>query len=146
MPLKKTEVEVINESGMEVPVDEKLALKCIGEVARQDACSFSFIEIVYVGEEKIQQVNNDHLGHDYITDIITFRYDEILNNINIEGTLFCCAPRISEQAIEYNQDIGDEYIRVLIHGLLHLAGYDDKSEQERETMRARENHYLALLK
>lgn len=145
MPLKETEVEVFNESGRDLPVDERIVRKCISEVARQEACSFSLVEVVYVDETRIQEINKKHLNHDYVTDIITFRYDEEGNKIGIESTLFCCAPRISEQAREYNQGEITEFKRVLVHGLLHLAGYNDESEEEREKMRDREEFYLEIL-
>lgn len=145
MPIKETEIEVFNESGRPVPVDERIARKCVSEVARQEACSFSMIEIVYVDEEKIKQVNIKHLDHHYVTDIITFRYDEDPSNINIEGTLFCCAQRIAEQATEYEQDEETEFKRVLVHGLLHLTGYDDESDQEKQVMREREDFYLKYI-
>lgn len=144
-PLKETDVQFYNESGRPVPVDERIARKCISEVARQDACSFNLVELVYVDEEKIREINHEHLGRDYVTDIITFRYDEEGNKIGIEGTLFCCARRISEQALEYEQEEETEFMRVLIHGLLHLAGYDDQSEEDRRQMREREDFYLDLL-
>lgn len=145
MPLKETEVSVFNESGSSVPIDERIARKCISEVARQEACSFNMIEIVYVDEERIKDVNIKHLDHHYVTDIITFRYDENPSNINIEGTLFCCAQRITEQADEYEEDKDTEFKRVLIHGLLHLAGYDDRTDEQKQVMRKREDFYLQFV-
>lgn len=145
MSLKKTEVTVFNESRRNVPINERMARKCISEVARQEACSFSLIEVVYVDEDRIHEINAEHLNHDYVTDIITFRYDEDPTDTGIEGTLFCCAQRISEQAEEYDQDEETEFKRVLIHGLLHLAGYDDQSDEEQQNMRKRENFYLKFL-
>lgn len=145
MPLKETEVDVFNESGRSVPIDERIARKCISEVARQEACSFSMIEVAYVDEEKIKDVNIQHLDHNYITDIITFRYDEDPSNVDIEGTLFCCAQRIAEQAEEFSQDEETEFKRVLIHGLLHLAGYNDHSAEEKKAMREREDFYLKFV-
>ncbi|MFH5833099.1 rRNA maturation RNase YbeY [Halalkalibaculum sp. DA3122] len=142
MPLKETDVDLFNESGRPVPVNERIARKCISEVARQEACSFSMLELVYVDEETIKEVNIKHLDHDYVTDIITFRYDEDPSSIDIEGTLFCCAQRIAEQAEELGQDEVTEFKRVLIHGLLHLAGYDDRTEEDRLEMRQREDFYL----
>lgn len=145
MPLKQTDVQLFNESGYSVPIDERFVRKCISEVARQEACSFSFIEVVYMDEGKIVDINKEYLDRNYVTDIITFRYDSHANNIGIEGTLFCCAQRISEQSQEYDQEEKTEFKRVLIHGLLHLAGYDDQSDEDKQKMRQRENFYLGLL-
>ncbi|MDZ7693364.1 MAG: rRNA maturation RNase YbeY [Balneolaceae bacterium] len=145
MPIQETEVEVFNESGLDVPIDERIARKCISEVARQEACHFNFVELVFVDEKKIKDVNIKHLEHHYVTDIITFRYDDDPTHNEIEGTLFCCAQRITEQAEDYDQEIETEYKRVVIHGLLHLAGYDDQSDEGKKQMRNREDFYLSLL-
>ncbi|MDX1618092.1 MAG: rRNA maturation RNase YbeY [Balneolaceae bacterium] len=144
-PIQETEVRFNNETDHPVPLDERKVRKCVSEVARQDACSFSLVEVVYVDEETIRRINREHLDREYVTDIITFRYDDESRRIGIEGTLFCCAPRISEQAREYEPEEETEFTRVLIHGLLHLAGYDDRSEEEKSEMRGREEFYLDLL-
>ncbi|MDX1637248.1 MAG: rRNA maturation RNase YbeY [Balneolaceae bacterium] len=145
MRLKETEVHVFNESGRSVPIDLRIARKCISEVARQEACSFSMVEIVFVDETKIREVNINYLDHHYVTDIITFRYDEDPTDTDIEATLFSCAQRIAEQADEYGEDEETEFKRVLIHGLLHLAGYGDRTQTEQEKMRKREDFYLRIL-
>jgi len=142
---KETDIQLHNETDRSLPLDERILRKCVSEVARQDACSFSLVELVYVDEDTIRQINREHLYRDYVTDIITFRYDEEGNRIGIEGTLFCCAPRIAEQAREYGEEEVTEFLRVLIHGLLHLAGYDDGTEEDQQKMRAREEFYLELL-
>ena len=114
-------------------------------VSEQEGCQFSLLEIVYVDEDEILSINREHLEHDYITDIITFRYDEADSNQDIEGTLFCCAPRIYEQALELNQEPKKEFRRILIHGLLHLCGYNDTSPEEKREMSEREDFYLQRL-
>lgn len=111
-------------------------------VADGEDASFHFIELVYVNEEGIVEINKKHLGRDYVTDIITFRYDEGETYSEVEGTLFCCAPRIKEQALEFKESEFSEFCRILIHGLLHLLDYNDQSDEEKKKMRALENHYL----
>ena len=103
------------------------------------------IEVVYVNEEGIIDINKEYLNRDYVTDIISFNYNEANQQDPIEGTLFCCAPRIFEQAAEINEKPESEFFRILIHGLLHLIGYDDLSDEERANMRAKENFYLQNL-
>ncbi len=99
--------------------------------------------MVYVDEEEINRLNKEHLDRDYVTDIITFRYDDS-DNSAIEGTMFCCAPRIMEQADELGEPVEREFRRIYIHGLLHLAGYDDESNDQKKLMTAKENAYLKL--
>lgn len=102
------------------------------------------IEAVYVDEPEIIRINQEHLERDYVTDIITFRYDDDPEHRHVEGTLFCCAPRITEQAGEFNSSEEREFRRILIHGLLHLLDYEDQTDDERRQMRKLENRYLDL--
>lgn len=145
IPLREPHLELFNESGYDIPLNLRAAKKCLVEVSRQESCSFGMLEIVYVDEETIRRINLEHLDHDYATDIITFRYDEEQTRINIEATIYCCAPLILHHSLEYNESKENEFIRVLIHGLLHLAGYGDTNKNERQEMRERENFYLSLL-
>ncbi|PWN07172.1 rRNA maturation RNase YbeY [Rhodohalobacter mucosus] len=112
-------------------------------VETHEKIRFRSIELVYVDEKEILRINREYLDHDYITDIITFSYDE--SSENLEGTIFCCAPRILEQSIEFGTDTADEFLRVFVHGLIHLAGYNDKTDAEKSTMTRLENRYLELL-
>ena len=82
-------------------------------------------------EQEITRINNTYLNHNYVTDIITFRLDDRIDNSAIEGTIYCCAQRISEQASEFNQTKKDEFLRVMIHGFIHLIGYSDQTLEEK---------------
>lgn len=84
-------------------------------------------------------INQKHLQHDYYTDIITFP----LNNDPIEANVFISIERVKENAQLYKVEFEDELHRVMIHGLLHLFGYKDKTEDEQQSMRSKENYYLA---
>ncbi len=85
-------------------------------------------------------MNQDHLGHDYYTDIITFHYAED----TIDGELYISIDRIRENASALKIPIENEILRVVIHGVLHLCGYGDKSEDEILLMRKKEEESLAL--
>ena len=82
-----------------------------------------------------------YLQHDYFTDIITFDYCE--KNI-LSGDLFISVDSVRENAFFYNTEFDDELNRVIVHGLLHLIGYDDHSEEDQKIMRKKENYYLDL--
>jgi rRNA maturation RNase YbeY len=84
-------------------------------------------------------MNKQYLEHDYYTDVITFNYVE--NNI-ISGDLFISYERIKENAENYNTEIKRELIRVVFHGILHLVGYNDKTDAEKKIMREKEDFYL----
>ncbi|AXJ01069.1 rRNA maturation RNase YbeY [Cyclonatronum proteinivorum] len=105
--------------------------------------AWRLIELVFVDEAEILRINNEHLQHDYVTDIITFPYHE--GEEPVEGTLFCCAPQIFKQAEEHGADPLHEFARILIHGLLHLCDYDDKTSSDKHRMTEKENYYLSKL-
>ena len=101
------------------------------------------IGYMFVDDEKILEVNNEYLGHDYYTDIITFDYDEgdVLN-----GDLVISLDTVRTNAELFKKSYDDELNRVIIHGILHLCGINDKGLGEREIMEENENKALALLK
>ena len=99
------------------------------------------IGYMFVDDEKILEVNNEYLGHDYYTDIITFDYCEgdILN-----GDLVISLDTVRTNAEKFGKDYDEELHRVIIHGILHLCGINDKGPGEREIMEAAENKALAM--
>lgn len=137
-------LQIFNESTVKVPIDQSTAQKILSLIENEEEVTYHFVELVYVDEKEIIRINKEHLDRDYVTDIISFRYDEDTDSDdNIEGTLFCCASRIKEQAAEFNEEIEHEFKRILIHGLLHLIGYDDGTKEEKQVMTVLEDKYLA---
>lgn len=114
----------------------------IDNIQQVENCQFNLVEIVLVDEDEILAVNKEHLQHHYVTDIITFPYSHKEDKNNIEGTLYCCFPRIKEQARNNDKTVKNELSRIIIHGLLHLYGYNDKTEDEQKTMTEKEEFYL----
>jgi probable rRNA maturation factor len=134
------EVVLFNESGMDVPLTVEQASHIATVVFETEHCDWSQLEVVFVDEKRIIEINKLHLLGDYVTDIITYHYQD--ENEPVEGTIFCCAQRIKEQADEYKTTENHEFNRILIHGLLHLCGYDDRNEHDKSEMTAKENEYL----
>ena len=99
------------------------------------------IGYLFVNDEKILEVNNEYLGHDYYTDIITFDYDEG-NQIN--GDLIISLDTVRSNAKLFGKPYEEELYRVIIHGVLHLCGINDKGPGERELMEAAENRALTM--
>lgn len=99
-------------------------------------------EIIYIfcSDEYLRQINIEYLDHDYYTDIITF--DNSNTPDRLEGDLFISSERVADNAQTYQAPFSQELCRVMVHGLLHLCGYGDKTEEEAQTMRAKENFYL----
>ncbi|WP_421774795.1 rRNA maturation RNase YbeY [Gracilimonas sp.] len=140
-------LQIFNESDEKVPLSQSKAESILQIISDKEGASFSLVELVFVSEQEIVRINKEHLNRYYVTDIISFRYDDepdSKGNEAIEGTLFCCAPRIIEQSAEFKEPVEREFQRIFIHGLLHLIGYEDSSDKEKEAMTELENKYLAL--
>ncbi|MEY4128158.1 MAG: hypothetical protein RL737_2347 [Bacteroidota bacterium] len=100
------------------------------------------ITLIFCTDEELLAINKEHLDHDYYTDIITFNYN---NDSIISGDLFISVDRIKDNATQLAVSMEEELHRVCYHGVLHLVGYNDKTDQEIEVMRAKENFYLNKL-
>ena len=110
-------------------------------VAESEIKKLGNINIIFCSDNYILDVNVKYLGHDYFTDIITFDYCE--KNI-LSGDLFISIDTVRDNAEFYKTEFKDELNRVIIHGLLHLIGYDDHTPEEQKIMREKENYYLEL--
>lgn len=96
---------------------------------------------LFVDDAKILEVNREYLNHDFYTDIITFDYDE---GLTINGDIVISLDTVASNAKLFGKDYEEELYRVIIHGILHLCGIDDKGPGERELMEAAENKALAM--
>ena len=101
------------------------------------------IAYIFVDDEEILRVNREYLQHDYYTDIITFDYTE---GDTISGDLFISLDTVRTNAEQFDKPYDEELHRVIIHGILHLCGINDKGPGEREIMEAAEDKALALLR
>lgn len=99
------------------------------------------LSITFCSDEHLLKLNQSHLNHDTYTDIITFDYS---NRESVSGELFISVERVKENAVEYQVDFIDELHRVLIHGVLHLCGYQDKKPEAKLQMTSKEDYYLNL--
>jgi rRNA maturation RNase YbeY len=111
------------------------AIKNEGKIAGE-------LSYVFCDDEYLHKINLEYLNHDTYTDIITFDYTEA--NI-IAGDIFISIDRVKENAKTFNTLFENELSRVIIHGILHLMGYKDKTEEESTLMRVKEDFYLNLL-
>ena len=111
----------------------------LSKLITEEAKVIGDISIIFVSDEYLLEMNQSYLSHDYYTDIITFDYCE--GNL-ISGDLFISVDRVGENADTFNVAFLSELHRVMIHGVLHLCGYKDKSIEEEKQMRILENKYL----
>ena len=110
-------------------------------VAESEIRRIGQISIIFCSDNYILDVNQQYLQHDYFTDIITFDYCE---GDRLSGDLFISVDTVRENAQEYGTEFTDELNRVIVHGVLHLIGYDDHSEDDIAVMRKKEDYYLSL--
>ena len=99
------------------------------------------ISIIFCSDNYVLDINQKYLQHDYFTDIITFDYCE---GDRLSGDLFISVDSVRENSLEFGTEFKDELNRVIIHGLLHLVGYDDHTEKDIKLMRSKEDYYLSL--
>lgn len=116
--------------------------RLIKKITLEEKKGLSFLNIIFCSDVYLLNINKKHLNHDYYTDVITFDYSE--KNKNIEGDIYISVDRVKENATKYKQNKSVELIRTIIHGVLHLSGYKDKTKKEKEIMTTKENKYLSL--
>ena len=110
-------------------------------VAGSELKTLGNVNIIFCSDNYILDVNMQYLQHDYFTDIITFDYCE---GKVLSGDLFISIDSVRENASFYGTEFKDELNRVIVHGLLHLIGYDDHSEEDIKVMRLKEDYYLSF--
>lgn len=110
-------------------------------VAESEVYTLGNVSVIFCSDNYILDINQRFLQHDYFTDIITFDYSE---GSKISGDLFISVDSVKENSIEYGTDFEDELHRVIVHGILHLIGYDDHTDEDVRIMRSKENYYLSL--
>ena len=122
---------------------EKECIEWLLEVIERENKLLKSLAYNFVGKEEILEINREFLKHDYFTDIITFDSSYLKY---IQGEIFICIPVVIENALVNSEgSVKNELARVIVHGLLHIIGYNDKYDHEITTMRNKEEEYLILL-
>jgi rRNA maturation RNase YbeY len=135
-------IEIHYEDTEILDLDPEFFVSWLSEVARLESRELGDINLIICSDDFLLEINKKHLEHDYYTDIITFNYNE--NNV-VLGDLFISIDRVKENAKTFRVTTNHELYRVVVHGLLHLIGYGDKSEEEEKIMRSKENTYLEIV-
>ena len=127
----------------ELPIFNQLAVnEWIKQVARNHNRVVGPLTYIFCSDDRIIEVNRQFLNHDYFTDIITFDYS---SHKRISGDMFISLDTVKSNAELFQRAYNEELMRVVVHGVLHLCGINDKGPGEREIMEAHENAALAIL-
>ncbi|MCG8409703.1 MAG: rRNA maturation RNase YbeY [Bacteroidales bacterium] len=108
-----------------------------------EKCQLGDLNFIFTSDEYLLKINKEYLSHDYYTDIITFNYCQ---GDLISGDIFISIDTVKNNSERFNVTFIDELHRVIIHGVLHLVGYDDKNEDQQKVMTQKENEYLERFK
>lgn len=115
--------------------------KWLNFVASEENNGIDHLNYIFCSDDYLLKINKEHLNHNTFTDVITFEYA----TMPIEGDIFISVDRIKENASEFNVSFMNELNRVMVHGLLHLLGYKDKTKEDKIEMTSKEDHYLSML-
>jgi probable rRNA maturation factor len=113
----------------------------VGRIIESEGFIAGQIDYVFCTDEYLLQLNQEYLNHDTLTDIITFDYTD---RKTISGDIFISTERVEDNAKEFQVDVLNELRRVMSHGILHLVGYGDKSDDEAKLMREKEEEKIKM--
>ncbi len=134
-------VEIFFEDTNDLALDPVEIETWLSKVCIAEDKELGDVNLIFCSDNYLLELNVKHLEHDYYTDIITFDYSEE----TISGDLFISIDRVEDNANSYKVPFSEELNRVIAHGVLHLIGYGDKSEEEAATMRIKESEALKLI-
>jgi probable rRNA maturation factor len=122
---------------------ERKTSNWIKAIIKGDGFSLSEINFIFCSDERLSEINLQYLNHKTLTDIITFDYSV---QKTLQADIFISIPRVKENAIKFKVEFETELHRVIVHGVLHLMGFTDKSKSQKSIMREKEDACLSLLK
>ncbi len=125
-----------------IDLDLKLLSNWLSDSCVEEGKKLYEVNLIFCSDDYLLKMNIEYLQHDYYTDIISFDYCE---DINILGDLFISKDRVLDNSMEHNVSFDYELQRVIVHGVLHLCGYKDKSVDEEKLMRSKEDYYLSKI-
>jgi probable rRNA maturation factor len=136
-------ISFFNEDVSFKPGSPKKLRNWINQILQLEGKTLEALNYIFCSDDHLHQMNVQYLNHDTLTDIITFDNSE--SNGEIEGDIFISIDRVKDNATQLDLPFVTELHRVMIHGVLHLCGYKDKSKAEKELMRKKEDACLSLL-
>lgn len=131
-----------NDNTQTLDIDELNSLRSwIIFAAKTEGYFVGELGFIFCDDKCLHNINVNFLNHDTYTDVITFDYG---NNTTIEGEIYISLDRVRENATKFNVKVSREIRRIIIHGVLHLLGYEDKNPKDKNLMTSKEDYYLSL--
>jgi probable rRNA maturation factor len=123
--------------------NSKKTVSWIKSVIKKEGCTLGSLNYIFCSDEYLKTINTQYLKHNTYTDIVTFNFNPTVTEI--EGEIYISIDRVRENAKTFKSNLQTELHRVIIHGVLHLIGFNDKTKREKSLMREKEDTYLSLL-
>lgn len=123
-------------------INEELVVKWLDESVKPLGFDIGELSFIFCSDEYLKKINVKYLNHDFFTDVITFDYSK--GNL-LFGDVYVSTDRVQENAKTYNSSFNKELFRVIIHGVLHLCGFNDKTKKEKTLIRSKENEALSTI-
>lgn len=140
--MESDKVEIFFEDTQSISIDQQSLITWIETVCSLEKHKLEHLSIIICSDKYLLALNQEHLSHDYFTDIITFDLSE--KATLVEGELYISIDRVRDNASSLSVTSSEELHRVIIHGVLHLLGYQDKTEDDQKIMRSKEDASLSL--
>ncbi len=122
-------------------IDHVIYSTWLNRVAQSESFTIGDLGYVFCSDDYLHKLNLDYLKHDTLTDIITFDYSQ---DGLIHGEIYVSTDRVSDNAVSFRESVQNELHRVMVHGLLHLMGYPDKTAEEKQIMRFKETEKMEM--
>ncbi|MDO5579558.1 MAG: rRNA maturation RNase YbeY [Planctomycetia bacterium] len=139
--MKKFEIEIDSEQDF-IDIDPDLIKKTLRRIFRGEGVKTANMEISIVDDPTIHDLNVRYLGHDYATDVLAFDMDSDLDQGHLEGNIIVSAQTARDRSSEFDFSPERELLLYIVHGTLHLLGYDDHAKEDAPLMRQKEKEYL----
>jgi len=135
-------LQIINQKFITYKLDTLKISKIVDNIFINEKKLYQSISIILEDDDFLKKLKNQYFNQDMYTDVISFNLEDSCQPI--DGEIYISLPRVNDNASSYSDNLNIEFKRIIIHGLLHLVGYDDRTDKEKERMTNLENEYITL--
>ncbi len=135
-------LQIINQKFITYKLDTLKISKIVDNIFTNEKKLYQSISIILEDDDFLKNLKNQYFNQDMYTDVISFNLEE--SGQPIDGEIYISLPRVNDNSSSYSNNLNIEFKRIIIHGLLHLVGYDDHTDKEKEQMTNLENQYIKL--